>query len=84
MACWAAMQGELPPQEQMRMGGSHGFLPYHTTATLMAAAISDLPASEVSACLLRPVHAFFFCLVEDDLLTLPAAFQTQSYAPISA
>lgn len=43
---FVSLQGELPPQLSMRVGGVEGFLPYRPTATLLAAALSDPPSLE--------------------------------------
>ena len=40
---FVCLQEEIPPQNEMRLAGSGGFLPYIGTATLVAAAISDPP-----------------------------------------
>ena len=41
------VQGELPPQEQLAIGGSRGFKPYYATVTALAASMFPAPASEV-------------------------------------
>ena len=46
---FVCLQAELPPQEQMPVGGVRGFLPYRPTATLIAAALSGPPSLEVRA-----------------------------------
>jgi len=51
---FVCLQGELPPQEQMPVGGVRGFLPYRPTATLIAAALSGPPSLEVMEGLRNP------------------------------
>ena len=47
-------QEELPPQEELRIGGKEGFLPYRATATLLASALSDPPSLEEVSALRTP------------------------------
>lgn len=51
---FVCLQGELPPQERMPVGGVRGFLPYRPTATLIAAALSGPPSLEVMEGLRNP------------------------------
>ena len=51
---FACLQGELPPQINMKVGGAEGFLPYRPTATLLAAALSDPPSLEEIGALRTP------------------------------
>lgn len=51
---FVCLQAELPPQEQMPVGGVRGFLPYRPTATLIAAALSGPPSLEVMDGLRNP------------------------------
>ena len=51
---FVCLQAELPPQEQMPVGGVKGFLPYRPTATLIAAALSGPPSLEVMEGLRNP------------------------------
>ena len=37
-------QDELPPQQEMRLGGVNGFLPYHAVATMMYSAMGPPPS----------------------------------------
>ena len=48
MSSVTVLQGELPPQEQLALGGSRGFKPYYATVTALAASMFPAPASEVS------------------------------------
>ncbi|KAK9814139.1 hypothetical protein WJX72_001188 [[Myrmecia] bisecta] len=41
---FVCLQDELPPQEQLKIGGEKGFLPYRATATLLASAMSGPPS----------------------------------------
>lgn len=43
---FVSLQAELPPQQDMRMAGLTGFLPYHATASLLAASMSGLPPEQ--------------------------------------
>ena len=40
------LQAELAPQEELRLAGQNGFMPYYAPATLIAAALSDHPGLE--------------------------------------
>ena len=51
---FVCLQGELPPQGEMPVGGVRGFLPYSPTATLIAAALSGPPSLEVMEGLRNP------------------------------
>ena len=41
------VQGEIPPQPEMRIGGVRGFVPYAATASLLASAMGGPPGNEV-------------------------------------
>lgn len=41
------MQGEIPPQAEMRIGGVGGFIPYAATASLVASAMGAPPDMQV-------------------------------------
>ncbi len=43
------MQGEIPPQQEMRIGGVRGFVPYAATASLLASAMGAPPGMQVIA-----------------------------------
>ena len=54
-ATWLpTVQHELPPQEDIKIGGINGFLPYRATATLLASALSDPPSLEEVSALRTP------------------------------
>ncbi len=37
---FVSLNGELPPQEQMKLAGTRGFLPYKATAELIKSSLS--------------------------------------------
>jgi protein-tyrosine phosphatase len=43
-----SLQEELPPQDQMKLGGVNGFLPYRATAELIQAALNPPPCASSS------------------------------------
>jgi hypothetical protein len=43
---FVCLQHEIPPQEEMRLGGVDGFLPYRAPAQLVAAGLSEPPSLE--------------------------------------
>lgn len=52
------VQGEIPPQLDMRIGGARGFVPYAATASLLASAMGAPPGNEVCS---FPKMATFDC-----------------------
>ncbi len=44
--CLCGPQDELPPQQEMRLGGVNGFLPYHAVATMMFSAMGPPPSEQ--------------------------------------
>ena len=46
------LQGEIPPQSEMRIGGVMGFVPYAATASLLASAMGAPPGMQVLCLLL--------------------------------
>ena len=46
------LQGEIPPQAEMRIGGVMGFVPYAATASLLASAMAAPPGMQVLCLLL--------------------------------
>mmetsp|Transcript_18848 Transcript_18848/g.52798 ORF Transcript_18848/g.52798 Transcript_18848/m.52798 type:complete len:321 (-) Transcript_18848:255-1217(-) len=44
---FVSLQAELPPQEQMKLGGLNGFLPYKATAELIKSALAKPPPVEI-------------------------------------
>ena len=45
------LQAEVPAQEEMRLGGVDGFVPYRPAATLLATALSPPPSIGARAAL---------------------------------
>jgi len=44
---FVSLQAEIPPQEEMKIGGKAGFLPYKATAELIQASMNGPPPMEV-------------------------------------
>ena len=44
-----SVQGEIPPQQEMKIGGVGGFVPYAATASLVASAMGAPPGMQVGA-----------------------------------
>lgn len=51
---FVCLQAEIPPQEEMRIGGVDGFVPYRAAATLLASALSPPPSIEEISALRTP------------------------------
>lgn len=54
-----SLQGEIPPQQEMKIGGIRGFVPYAATASLVASAMGAPPGMQVIAKL--PDMAMIVC-----------------------
>ncbi|GMH42345.1 hypothetical protein BSKO_10264 [Bryopsis sp. KO-2023] len=44
---FVCLQDEVPPQDEMRVGGENGFLPYKATVELIAAAMAGPPSAAI-------------------------------------
>lgn len=51
---FVSLQAELPPQEQMKLAGKNGFLPYKATADLIRSSLNGPPPMEIVEGLRNP------------------------------
>lgn len=54
LSTFVSLQAEIPPQEEMRLSGVEGFLPYRGTAQSLAASLSEPPSLEELGALRTP------------------------------